>query len=220
LDGAIVASNGYATVSPTPSPTPAPPPQAGHIKIQSGAITGVAVNITNSSQILAILNSVNNTSGKVEVISAGGNININGGSMIQAGGTVDVHNNGANGMVIIDGATLAADVVKTGALGANGTLTVRNGSTLNAGSALKLYGGSSNGSVLFTGDGSISLNGSQIDIAAFKVQIDSGTSVINNGNTDIYANTHNYGAPNIPSSSFGSFTSPVTQHPVSSSPAY
>jgi hypothetical protein len=159
---------------------------------------------------------------------AGGNITLGSNSellltdlgQVNAGGTVDVHNNGANGMVIIDGATLAADVVKTGALGANGTLTVRNGSTLNAGSALKLYGGSSNGSVLFTGDGSISLNGSQIDIAAFKVQIDSGTSVINNGNTDIYANTHNYGAPNIPSSSFGSFTSPVTQHPVSSSPAY
>jgi hypothetical protein len=132
---------------------------------------------------------------------------------------VDMHNNGASGLVQINsGAQIAADVIKAGALGNNGVLRIAAGSSFDASTTLKLYGGA-NGMVQFTGAGTVNLtSGNAIHIAAGTVQIDNGTSVNNvagAGGTNVYSNTNNFAKPG-----YGSFTNPVNTGSLSSRPAY
>jgi hypothetical protein len=197
------SSNGAVTVSSSiqvssdglTGPAKRVSKQGGNISLHSGMTSGKGINVTSSGQLLSLLNStLPGPGGTIQVISEGADINVSG--KIQADkGTIDVHNNGANGNVLINStAQLAADVIKVGALGSNGLLTVQAGSQINAGSMLKLYAGDSvAGKVLFTGNGDVVLNGNEIHIAAKTVQIDANTKVQNNGPTSVHTDNASFG---------------------------
>lgn len=192
--------------------------KGGNIKLQTGKATGPGITVSNTGQLLSLLNATApGPGGTIQVTSAGANINIDGN--VQADrGTIDVRNNGADGQVFIGAnAQLAADVVKVGALGTNGQLTINAGSRLNAVSTLKLYGGTGSlGKVQFTGAGQVNLSGSQINIRANTVQIDGATHVNNNGATSVHATNHNYGT----GAGGGNFQNPVTAGPTSGAPSF
>ena len=62
----------------------------------------------------------NKTTGTVTLRSAGGAILVNGGRLAADRGIIDVRNPGAAGLVQLNAALLAADVIKAGALGTDG----------------------------------------------------------------------------------------------------
>jgi hypothetical protein len=190
----------------------------GAIKVASGKTTGVAISINNTGELLALLNAAApGPGGKIEVTSAGGDIRINGGKLIANRGVVDVRNTGPSGIVQIDAAQLAADVVKVGALGTNGQLTITAGSQLSADSTLKLYGGSGNlGRVLFTGSGTVNISGNPIHIAGKTVEISSATHVNNSGPTNVHTDNSLFGI----GSGGGKFKNPVNSGPLSSAPPF
>jgi hypothetical protein len=192
--------------------------QGGNITLQTGKTTGSGITVTNSGQLLALLNATApGPGGTVKLISAGAGINVSG--KIQADrGTINVQNNGSAGQVAINStAQLAADVIKVGALGTNGQVTVQAGSQLNAVNTLELYGGTGAlGEVLFTGAGTVNLSGGTIHIAATTVQIDSSTHVNNSGSTFVHATNNNYGV----GAGGGNFQNSVTKTPLSGAPSY
>ena len=63
----------------------------------SNATNGTAISVSSSAQLLALLNNAApGPGGKIKLVAAGGNINVNG--MVQADrGSVEITNNGANG---------------------------------------------------------------------------------------------------------------------------
>jgi hypothetical protein len=197
----------------------------GKINITSYKTSGTAINIANTGDLNAVLNAAApGPGGQITFVSQGGDILVSGKVIATYGGnggasTVDMHNNGASGLVQINsGAQIAADVIKAGALGNNGVLRIAAGSSFDASTTLKLYGGA-NGMVQFTGAGTVNLtSGNAIHIAAGTVQIDNGTSVNNvagAGGTNVYSNTNNFAKPG-----YGNFTNSVNTGPLSGRPAY
>jgi hypothetical protein len=211
-----IAINSTVKVSEHSTATGKASAAGGKIGLNSGKTTGVAININNTGELLALLNAAApGPGGRIEVTSAGGDIQING-KVIADRGTVDIRNNGPAGLVQLNAAQIAGDVVKVGALGANGQLVINAGSQISANTSLKLYGGASNGRVLFTGAGDIAISGSQIDIAAKTVQIDSTTRVQNNGATRVHTDNALFGV----GAGGGKFQNPVTQGPLSGAPPF
>ncbi|MEQ1851615.1 MAG: FecR family protein [Chthoniobacteraceae bacterium] len=122
----------------------------GSIRIESlKPNSGTGIEITNTSQLLSLLNaSAPGPGGKIELVTSGSKIQI--GGKIQADrGLIAVTNNGLGGEIRIDQATLSANVIKVGALQADGVLRIGN-SRLSADNLLSLYGGSGSGGVRFT----------------------------------------------------------------------
>lgn len=181
---------------------------------KSGSITlesinadpdSVAINITSTGQILALINSASYTKAdagrsKVELTSAGGRIKIDGltisgenyGKNIVADyGNLNIINNGTKGIIdVLSGAGLQADILKIGALGTEGILNIYAGSRMDANTQIKLFGGQfSGGAVIFGGSGNVYLTSPAILISADKVQVNTGVNV-NTGSVaaDIYAN--------------------------------
>ncbi len=192
----------------------------GRIALTSQKTAGTAISISNTGELLSLLNAAApGPGGTVQVTSAGGDILING-KVVADRGTVDIRNNGPSGQIFLNStAHLAADVVKVGALGTNGQLTVNAGSQISAVNTLKLYGGTGSlGKVAFTGSGTVNLSGSQIHIRANTVEISGSTNVNNNGATAVHATNHNYNA--TPGNGGGQFRNPVTQGPASGAPDF
>ncbi len=213
----LVAINSTLKVSESSTAAGKASAAGGKIALTSGKTTGVAININNTGELLALLNAgAPGPGGRIEVTSAGGDIQING-KVIADRGTVDIRNNGPTGLVQLNAAQIAGDVVKIGALGADGQLRIAAGSQISADTSLKLYGGSGAlGRVHFTGAGNVNISGSQIDIAAKTVQIDSVTQVNNNGTTRVHSDNHLYGV----GAGGGKFQNPVTQGPLSGAPPF
>ena len=235
----LVSSNDpLPTGSPTPAPKVRRSSQGGNVTLKTLRTSGAGITINNTSQILALLNAAGTIGGKIEFISAGANILISGSGsggtgVIQADkGTILIHNDGAlttsgstanSGVVHLNGAILNADIIKVGALGVDGQLIITAGSRLTAGSLLNLYAGNGqsghNDLVHFTGNGTITLTGNQINIGAGTVTVDAGTTVANNATrTDIYSNNHNYNT-NVTAGG-GGFTGSANAHPLSQRPAF
>lgn len=181
--------------------------KAGKITLDSINVDpdSIAINITNTGQILALINSASYTKSdagrtKVELTSAGGKIKIDGltiagenyGKNIVADyGDLNIVNNGAKGVIdILGGAGLQADILKIGALGTEGVLNIYAGSKMDANTQIKLFGGQlTGGAVIFGGSGNINLTSPAILISADKVQVNTGVNV-NTGTVaaDVYAN--------------------------------
>src|SRR5205085_4281648 len=100
-----------------------------------------------------------NDGARITFKSAGGAINVNGGTIQADRGTVDIRNNGDGGSVALNNAALNASTIKVGALGNNGTLTI-GGGTISADTLIKLYAGGSNGTVNFVDN--VTLSGNSI----------------------------------------------------------
>src|SRR5882724_5441298 len=156
----------------------------GNINLTSNA-TGVAINISNTGQLLSLLEpAAAGPGGKITILATatGSRINVTGdpGSAgsppvdtIRADkGTVDIRNTGANGVINLTTAQISADTVKIGALGSNGTLSI-GGGRINANTLLQLYATGSNGTVVFVSN--VLLSGSSMKLIA------GNTVTVNNG---------------------------------------
>jgi hypothetical protein len=192
----------------------------GRVRLESRKVSGTAINVSNSSQIASILSAgAPGPGGKIEFVSAGGDIAVSGSTVRADKGTVDLRNNGA-GNITLTNATLRGDVVKANVLGANGQLIIGGGS-IDANSAIKLYASGANGTVLFNDN--VALNGNSVKtIAGNTVTINNGKVVTINGTNvaNVYTNNANYtgsGGNGATSGRFGgkgAVTKPFAQRPT------
>ncbi|MEO8044158.1 MAG: FecR domain-containing protein [Spartobacteria bacterium] len=176
----------------------------GTITLKSGRTSGVAINVANTGQLLALLDAAApGPGGKVviQATAASGNSQLNISGKVQANrGTIDVRNSGSSGQVNLTNADLRADTLKVAALGDNGVLQVGGGS-LSADTTLQLYAPNGNGQVVFIGN--VSLNGNSTkSIAGDSVTIKNGVVVTVNGpKANVYVNSQN----NIPQANYSGF---------------
>ncbi len=174
--------------------------RGGNIGLKSGKPTGVAINLSNTSELLSLLDAAApGPGGKVTILATGANstTNING-KIVADRGTIDIRHSGDRGQIFLGGQGEAdhieahADIIKVGALGNNGVLTVGNGS-LSADTTLKLYSPGSNGTVNFVAD--VTLGGASTKIIAGNtVNIFNGVIVTIGGKTPtgVFTNNANY----------------------------
>ncbi|MDQ2867598.1 MAG: FecR domain-containing protein [Verrucomicrobiota bacterium] len=197
----------YSTVAPQPYRKSA---SGGSITLKSTKKTGVAINVANTAQLLALLDAAAPGPGGKVTITAGNpggdnsndnsSINIEG-TVIADRGTIDIGHYGDSGVINISGAgstttQLSADIVKAQVYGANGTLNIGN-TQINADSILKLYASGANGTVNFVGD--VTLSGQSVKtIYGDTVNVYNGVSVNVQGPApaDVYTNHANYSATN------------------------
>ncbi|MDQ6810104.1 MAG: hypothetical protein M3Z64_11885 [Verrucomicrobiota bacterium] len=218
-----------------------PPPRrlsnaGGKINLQSNA-TGtvaapkVAINVTNTSALLALLDSAaTGPGGKVTILATGANssINVNGQAPGAAPittiaadrGSVDIRHNAAGGIINLNNANIRADIVKAAVLGPNGSLSI-GGGTINADTILKLYAVGSNGTINFVANATLSGN-SVKTIAANTVNIFDNVVVTINGPTaaNVFTNVPNYsgfGGNGTRTGTFGGVGAKPPQ-PLSSAP--
>jgi hypothetical protein len=147
----------------------------GNINLQSGAATGVAINVTDTAQLLSLLDAAApGPGGKITILATGANssINVTGANVpgapppdsIRADrGSIDIRHTGAGGQITLTNSNIRADIVKVGALGNNGVLTI-GGGTISADTTLKLYAAGSNGSVNFISN--VTLSGNSVKTIA------------------------------------------------------
>ena len=162
----------------------------GTINVKSDVSSGVAINISNTGQLLSLLDAAaTGPGGKITILATGTNarVQITGdvGSAgtpprdtIRAdgsGGTVDIRTTGSSGTMTLTTPQISAETVKIGALGANGTLTI-GGGRINADTLLQLYATGSNGSVIFVSN--VLLDGNSMKIIA-------GNTVTVQNNVDV-----------------------------------
>ncbi|MEO7932836.1 MAG: FecR family protein [Chthoniobacterales bacterium] len=200
-DTVTVSSTVNATSAPDPTVTGA----GSRIKLVGKRLTGTAISISSTGQLNALLDTLaTGPGGKVTLESRGGAIVVNG-TITAPKGTVDIQNSGTNGVITFNGATIAADVVKVGAMGNNGTLNIGGGS-IAADTLLKLYAGGSNGTVHFQDNVTLNGNSTKI-IAANTVQIDNSKVVTVNGLTpaQVYTNNAHYTGSGGDSTTTGTF---------------
>ena len=201
-----VVANGTVTVGSTVKVSDSASRNAGNISIVSKKTSGTAITISNSGQLLSLLNSASPGKGGVITFSSdGGTISVAGGTVVADRGTVDIRNNGANGMIYLTNANIRGDTVKVGAFGAGGQLLI-GGGTISADTALKLYAGSSSGQVRFTdnvtlgGSGTKAIAGMTVTVAPTKVVTIGGAAP-----ATIYTNSPNYSGSGGNGTSSGTF---------------
>ena len=174
--------------------------RGGNIALKSGKPSGVAINLSNTSELLSLLDAAApGPGGKVTILATGASsvANING-KIAADRGTVDIRHTGDSGQIVLGGPGQGdridahADVIKVAALGNNGVLTVGNG-LLSADTTLKLYSPGSNGTVNFVAD--VTLGGASTKIIAGNtVNIFNGVVVTVGGNhpASVFTNNANY----------------------------
>jgi hypothetical protein len=172
----------------------------GNIALKSGKPTGVAINLSNTSELLSLLDAAApGPGGKVTILATGANSTANiSGKVVADRGTIDIRHSGDSGQISLGGPGESdhieahADVIKVGALGNNGVLTVGKG-LLSADTTLKLYSPGSNGTVNFVAD--VTLGGASTKIIAGNtVNIFNGVIVTVGGKTptSVFTNNANY----------------------------
>ncbi|HMJ04945.1 MAG TPA: hypothetical protein VK474_01695, partial [Chthoniobacterales bacterium] len=231
-NGLVSVTDRIEVSSAASSPTPTPRPRSasgGNIRItsgRSGLAPGpsptprtVAINIGNSSQLLALLDAASTgPGGKITILATGPHSDVNLNGRVEATkGVIDIRHEAEGGHVNIGGtvpsgnsATLAADVIKARALGANGRLNIGN-STISGDSLIRLYAPGSNGELNFVAN-TVLNSGGRIDLAATTVTIQPSVTVQVSGAggpANVYTTNPNYntGVPTDPGNTAnGSFT--------------
>ena len=225
---------------PVPNQTPPPPvrrsAQGGNINLTSGKDSGVAINVTNSAQLLALLNgSAPGPGGTITILATGASSQANVSGIVHADrGVVDVRNTGDNGEINIapisvgqaagsNTIDMRADIVKIGALGTTGMLTIGAG-TISADTILQLYAGGSNGTLKFIADVTLS-SGTAMHLAANTITILPNITVTINGDggpANVYTNNPDYsgfGGTNPSNGTFGGNGANAPQ-PLPSAPPF
>ncbi len=194
----------------------------GNIALKSGKPSGVAINLSNTSELLSLLDAAApGPGGKVTILATGANsaANING-KIAADRGTIDIRHSGSNGQIFLGGPGEAdhieahADIIKVAALGNNGTLTVGNG-MLSADTTLKLYSPGSNGTVNFVAD--VTLGGASTKIIAGNtVNIFNGVVVTIGGQNpaSVFTNNANYTGFGGNGSRTGTFSGAGANNPL------
>jgi hypothetical protein len=213
--GTITVNSSITTSSNGSDSATALSAKGGNINLTSSRPNGVAINIGNSGQLLALLDqAAPGPGGKITILATGAggsNVTVNG--TVEADrGTVDIRHTGVNGTVNLgdagtNAANLRGDIVKVGALGNNGVLTVGQGS-LNADSVLKLYAPASNGQINFIANVTLT-SGTDAILAANTLTIQPSVVVNiqgNGGPAQVFTNHPNYsgfGGTNRNNGTFG-----------------
>jgi len=204
--GGTISVNSPITVSSAEPATGVPRRHSragGNINLTSNA-TGVAINISNTGQLLSLLEpAAPGPGGKITILATatGSQINVTGDAgaggrtptdTIRADkGIVDIRDNGASGLVSLTTAQISADTVKIGALGSNGTLSI-GGGRINADTLLQLYATGSNGTVVFVSNVTLGGNSMKI-IAGNTVTVNNGVVVqVSNQPADVYVSDLNH----------------------------
>ena len=174
--------------------------RAGNIALKSDKPSGVAINLSNTSELLSLLDCAAPGPGaKVTILATGANSTANvNGKIVADRGMIDIRHSGDSGQIALGGAgetdhiDAHADVIKVAALGNNGVLTIGNG-VLSADTTLKLYAPGSNGTVNFVADVTLG-GGSTKIIAGNTVNIFNGVIVTIGGKTpaSVFTNKANY----------------------------
>jgi hypothetical protein len=236
-----------ADPAPAGSPNPTPPrrrsAQGGNITLRSGRVgtppgpaggpRTVAVNVSNSSQLLALLDAAPTTGpgGKITILATGANTDVNvNGRVAATKGTIDVRHDADGGRVNFgptsnsdNRTTLSADVIRSRALGSNGQLNVGH-TTMSADSLIRLYAPGSNGQLNFIANTTLS-SGRSIDLAAGTVTIQPNVVVTiagNGGPANVYTNNANYsgfGGNNQGNGTFGG-NGANTPQPLTNAPPF
>ena len=174
--------------------------RGGNIALKSGKPSGLAINLSNTSELLSLLDAAApGPGGKVTILATGASsvANVNG-KIVADRGTIDIRHTGDNGQIALGGPgegdriDAHADVIKVAALGNNGVLTIGNG-LLSADTTLKLYSPGSNGTVNFVAD--VTLGGASTKIIAGNtVNIFNGVVVTIGGSNpaSVFTNNANY----------------------------
>ena len=217
-----IVSNNPVTVNTALKVSDVTSQRGGQISIDNRATTGTAISITNSGQLLALLNAASTDHGSMITFkSAGGDVDVNGGTIQADKGTIDIRNQGSSGAINLTNATLNASTIKVGALGNNGTLNV-GGGTISADSVIKLYAGGSNGTVNFIDN--VTLNGNSVKtISGDTVTIFNGKVVTVNGPApaNVFTNHPNYTGSGGNTSTTGTFAGQgAVTHPLSGAPGF
>lgn len=196
--------------------------------LASGKKSGIAINVANTAQLLALLDGASpDKSGKITILAgnpapgadnSGNSSTVNvSGTITATRGTISVDHYGDSGVVNVTQANMSADVIKAQVYGANGTLNIGGNTFLTADSTLHLYASGANGTINFIGD--VTLGGNSMKtIWGDTVNIRTGVLVTVNGPTaaDVYTNHANYtGSGGTPTSgNTGSFggTAGATTH--------
>jgi hypothetical protein len=197
--GAVTINSGIEVSSKPPPINPVTDRRSaagGDIDIQSGASSGVAINVTSSGTLLSLLES--GQGGTIALNATGSSSEIDVKGTIEADfGTVDIEQTGSNNGAIVLGDTmgtfaLRGDTVKVAALGTNGALNIGQG-TISADTVLKLYAGGTSGTINFNASVTLSGNSAKI-IAAHTINIFGGVTLTINGPmpADIYTDNPNY----------------------------
>ena len=179
----------------------------GNINLKSDVPTGVAINVSNTGQLLALLDAAApGPGGKITILATGASsrINVTGSAAVPAPdsiradrGSIDIRHTGAAGFIGLTNSNISADIVKVGALGANGNLTI-GGGRINADTILKLYAIGSNGSVNFISNVTLSGNSMKI-IAGNSVTVNPSVVVaVANQPADVYV-------PNLAGANYSNF---------------
>ena len=174
--------------------------RGGDIALKSGKPSGVAINLSNTSELLSLLDAAApGPGGKVTILATGASSVANAnGSIVANRGTIDIRHTGDSGQIVLGGPgegdriDAHADVIKVAALGNNGVLTIGNG-LLSADTTLKLYSPGSNGTVNFVAD--VTLGGASTKtIAGNTVNIFNGVVVTVGGRNpaSVFTNNANY----------------------------
>jgi mannose-6-phosphate isomerase-like protein (cupin superfamily) len=220
-----VAVNSRIEVSSADQPSVKSPRRSavgGNIGLKSGKPSGVAINLSNTSELLSLLDAAApGPGGKVTILATGANssANINGKIAVDRG-TIDIRHTGETGQIFLGGPAGSdqldahADVIKVAALGNNGVLTVGNG-LLSADTTLKLYSPGSNGTVNFVADVTLSGASTKI-IAGNTVNIFNGVVVTVGGRTpaSVFTNNANYTGFGGNGSRTGTFSGAGAKNPL------
>jgi len=172
----------------------------GNITLKSAKPSGVAINISNTGELLSLLDAAaSGPGGKVTILATGATSSARVNGTLRADrGTIDIRHTGDAGQINLggpgpsDAIDAHGDVIKVAALGNNGVLTIGNG-LLSADTNLKLYSPGSNGTVNFVAD--VTLGGASTKIIAGNtVNIFNGVVVTVGGShpASVFTNNANY----------------------------
>ena len=202
-NGAVSVSSRTEVSSAEPRSSAAPrrlSQSGGSLALRSDKPSGLAINVSNTAQLLALLDAAApGPGGKVTILAtcASSVANVNG-RLAADRGTIDIRHTGDSGQINLGGPSLGdtvdahADVIKVAALGNNGVLTIGNG-ILSADTTLQLYSPGSNGTVNFVAN--VTLGGAGTNtIAGNTVNIFNGV-VVNIGGqnpANVFTNNPNY----------------------------
>lgn len=193
----------------------------GTINLQSNLGTGVAINITNSSQLLSILSSTaTGPGGKIILHATGTGATINANGTLRADkGAIDIRADGADGGVSVAGANLRADVIKVAALGLNGAVNIGANNTINAGTLITLYSEGSNGTLNFTAD--VTLNSAKTLLVAKTINIVGASTIVtvNSPVSQVFTDNANYqGSGGTGNATTGSMVGAANPQPFANRP--
>src|SRR5438874_861536 len=202
-NGAVSVSSRIEVSSAQPLASAAPrrlSKSGGNLALRSDKPSGLAINVSNTAPLLALLDAAApGPGGKVAMLATGASsvANVNG-RLVADRGTIDIRHTGVGGQVNVGGPNLGdtvdarADVIKIAALGNNGVLTIDNG-TLSADTTLQLYSQVGNGTVNFVGNVTLGGAGTKT-IAGDTVNIFNGVFVTIGGQNpaNVFTNHPNY----------------------------